>query len=173
MRLLSTIDPILLGSMSESDDNPFEILSWYLNCANHNLKYLGLLGMSFVDESFWKKEWLDGSLLGKAIQTSADDSTIITKAIENLDSIVDQEVLKTVCPDMIDALSKNYDQKPTNTMIAYWLINRIQEYHTTIDPWYVETMLSILAETRKNLEESYIQARCDHLKESKVYHYSL
>lgn len=168
VRLLATIDPILLGSVSGTDDNPFEILDWYLHCANHNLKYLGILGMSYVDESFWKKEWSDGSLLADIIKSSADDSTIITKCIENLDSIVDQEVLENVCPGMIEALSKNYEQKSINATIAYWLMNRIQEYHTNVDPWYIETVLSILAETRKCLEETYMQTQCDHLKEGKI-----
>jgi hypothetical protein len=160
------MDPILLGSLSTPDENPFQILVGYLHAANHNLKYLGILGMSFVDESFWKKDWLDGSLLAEIIQSSSQDITIITQAIENLDMIIDSEVLRNICPVLIDALSKNYDQKSSNTTIAYWLINRITEYHIEPSVWWVEAIMSIIAETRRNLDEDYVETQCHLLKES-------
>lgn len=166
IKLLSSIDPVLLGSLSTPDENPFQILVDYLHATNHNLKYLGILGMSFVDESFWKKDWLDGSLLAEIIQSSLDDTTIITQAIENLDMVVDSQVLKNISPTLIDTLSKNYDHKSSNTTIAYWLINRITEYHIEPSVWCVQTMINILAESRKNLDEDYVETQCHLLKES-------
>jgi hypothetical protein len=160
------MDPILLGSLSTPDENPFQILVGYLHSTNHNLKYLGILGMSFIDESFWKKDWLDGSLLAEIVQSSFDDTTIITQAIENLDMIVDTQVLKNVGPALIDTLSKNYDHKLSNTTIAYWLVNRITEYHTEPSVWCIESIINIIAETRKHLDEDYIEKQCRLLKES-------
>lgn len=168
IKLLSDIDPILVHSFSESDnENPFEILTTYLNATNHNLKYLGLLGMSYVDVSFWKSEWFDGTLLGKTIGTSYDDDTIITQALENLEkAIIDVQVLKNASPQMLEALSRNYDIKNCNTMIAYWLINRMVE-QDIVDVWFIETSIQILSETRKNLDDDYVETQCSLLKQGK------
>lgn len=177
VKLLADMDPILLSSFSSlgeggEEKNPFEVLSWYLRASNHNLKYLGLVGMAYVDQSFWKDDWIE--LLEDTIRDCYQDDTIITQAIENLDKIVDLNVLKLVTPGMIEALSRNYDVKSCNTTIAYWLINRIVEYHQveTDDEdnvWLVQSIVNILAETRKNLDDDNVETQCSLLRESK-YH---
>ena len=164
IKLLADIDPILIHSYSETDKNIFDILSGYLQSKNHNLKYLGLVGISCIDSSFWKEEWLDGTMLGEIIRTSFEDDTIIAQAIENLDSIIDATVLKSVSPGMLEALSRNHDNKTCNAMIAYWLMNRIVEYHTK-DQWFVEPLVYVLAETRNNLDDDYVETQCGILKE--------
>ncbi|CAO3650886.1 unnamed protein product [Mucor hiemalis] len=164
VKLLADIDPILISSFSES--HPFDILSGYLDAQNHNLKYLGLVGMAYVDTSFWKEEWLDGSLLGDTIESSFDDDTVIAKSIENLDTVIDSKVLMNASRGMLEALSRNYDHKDCSTMIAYWLINRIVEYGINPDTWFVETIIGVLAETRKNLDDDYVETQCSLLKET-------
>ncbi|KAL7327978.1 hypothetical protein PS15p_206325 [Mucor circinelloides] len=164
VKLLASLDSLLLGTLSVPEENPFQVLVPFLNSSNHNLKYLGLLGMSFIDESFWKKSWLDGTLLSSIIESSYDDHTIITQSIENLDAIVDEHVLRNIAPHLIEALARNYDNKQSNTTIAYWLINRVIEYHTEHDAWFAETMLNALAESRKNLDDDYIESKCSLLK---------
>ncbi|KAL0145103.1 armadillo-type protein [Mucor lusitanicus] len=164
VKLLASMDSLLLGTLSVPEQNPFQVLVPFLNSSNHNLKYLGLLGMSFIDESFWKKGWLDGTLLASIVESSYDDHTVITQSIENMDTIVDQHVLNNIAPHLIEAISRNYDNKQSNTTIAYWLINRIIEYHTEHNAWFVETMLNALAESRKNLDSDYMESKCSLLK---------
>lgn len=168
VKLLASLDSLLLGTLSVPEENPFQVLVPFLNSSNHNLKYLGLLGMSFIDESFWKKSWLDGTLLSSIIESSYDDHTIITQSIENLDAIVDEHVLRNIAPHLIEALARNYDNKQSNTTIAYWLINRVIEYHTEHDAWFAETMLNALAESRKNLDDDYIESKCSLLKNGRL-----
>jgi hypothetical protein len=163
------MDSLLLGTLSVPEENPFQVLVPFLNSSNHNLKYLGLLGMSFIDESFWKKNWLDGTLLASIVESSYDDHTIITQSIENLDAIVDENVLRNVAPNLIEALSRNYDNKQSNATVAYWLINRIIEYNAKPDAWFVETILIALAESRKNLDDDYIESKCSLLKKGKLF----
>ncbi|KAL9537890.1 hypothetical protein MBANPS3_011374 [Mucor bainieri] len=164
VKLLASLDSLLLGTLSVPEQNPFQMLVPFLHSSNHNLKYLGLLGMSFIDESFWKRGWLDGTLLASIVESSYDDHTIITQSIENMDTIVDQHVLKNIAPHLIEAMSRNYDNKQSNTTVAYWLINRIIEYHTEHDAWFVETMLNALAESRKNLDGDYMESKCSLLR---------
>ncbi|KAG2207837.1 hypothetical protein INT46_007003 [Mucor plumbeus] len=164
VKLLASMDSLLLGTLSVPEENPFQVLVPFLNSSNHNLKYLGLLGMSFIDESFWKKNWLDGTLLASIVESSYNDHTIITQSIENLDAIVDENVLRNVAPNLIEALSRNYDNKQSNATVAYWLINRIIEYNAKPDAWFVETILIALAESRKNLDDDYIESKCSLLK---------
>ncbi|KAI8647912.1 adaptin N terminal region-domain-containing protein [Parasitella parasitica] len=164
IKLLASIDSLLLSTLSVPEENPFEVLVPYLASSNHNLKYLGLLGISFIDETFWKKDWLDGTLLASIIESSHDDYTIIAQSVENLDAIVDDRVLRNVSPKMTEAMSQNYDNKQNNTTIAYWLINRIIEYNTEPDSRFVETILLVLAESRKNLNEDYLESKCSLLK---------
>ncbi|KAI9482897.1 MAG: adaptin N terminal region-domain-containing protein [Benjaminiella poitrasii] len=164
VKLLSSMDPILLGSLS--DNNPFDVLVSYLHANNNNLRYLGVLGMSYVDESFWKEDWLNGALLASIIRTSFEDDTILAQAIENLDAIINSDILRIIGPAILEALNKNHDCKSSNTMIGYWLINRIRDYKTdTWDEWSVQTMMTALAEMRKNLEDEYVEAQCNELKE--------
>ncbi|CAO3612984.1 unnamed protein product [Mucor fragilis] len=164
VKLLASLDSLLLGTLSVPDQNPFQVLVPFLSSSNHNLKYLGLLGMSLIDESFWKKSWLDGTLLASIVESSCDDHTIITQSIENMDTIVDQHVLKNIAPLLIEAMSQNYDNKQSSTAIAYWLINRVIEYNTEHDAWFVETMLNALAESRKNLDDDYMDSKCTLLR---------
>ncbi|GAN02987.1 conserved hypothetical protein [Mucor ambiguus] len=164
VKLLASLDSLLLGTLSVPEQNPFQMLVPFLNSANHNLRYLGLLGMSSIDESFWKKSWLDGTLLASIAESSYDDHTIITQTIENMDTIVDQYTLKNIAPHLIEAMSRNYDNKQNNTTIAYWLINRVIEYYTEQDAWFVETMLNALAESRKNLDDNYMESKCSLLR---------
>jgi hypothetical protein len=168
VKLLADMDPILLSSFSsQEDENPFQVLSWYLNASNHNLKYLGLIGMAYIDQSFWKEDWI--RLLGEAIRTCYEDDTIITQAIENLDSVVDFNILKVVTPGMMEALSRNYDLKSCNTTIGYWLMNRIVEYGKEEDAWLVQSIISILAETRRNLDDDYVETQCSLLRQGNFY----
>lgn len=167
VKLLAEIDPILISSFAESDrPHPFDVLNGYLNAQNHNLKYLGLVGMACIDTSFWKEEWLDGQLLGDTIEAAFDDDTVIAKSIENLDSVIDSKVLVNASRGMMEALSRNHDNKACNTMIAYWLINRIVEYGVNPDTWFIETIIGVLAETRKNLDDDYVETQCSLLKET-------
>lgn len=124
--------------------------------------------MSLIDKSFWKKSWLDGTLLASIVESSCDDHTIITQSIENMDTIVDQHVLKNIAPLLIEAMSQNYDNKQSSTAIAYWLINRVIEYNTEHDAWFVETMLNALAESRKNLDDDYMDSKCTLLRNGRV-----
>ncbi|KAI8084415.1 Clathrin/coatomer adaptor, adaptin-like protein [Gilbertella persicaria] len=173
IKLLSAMDPILLASISSLPDNekyPFQqILQPYLDASNHNLKYLGILAMSYVDQSVWDTNWLDGSLLSHVIRACFDDNTVIIQAIENLDKIMSKDVLREASPALIEALNRNYDIKLCNTTIAYWLLNRMTEYKTEpMNVWSVQTVMSILAETRKNLSDNYVQTQCDMLKQALI-----
>ncbi|CEP10222.1 hypothetical protein [Parasitella parasitica] len=164
VKLLAAMDSLLLSTLSVPEENPFQILIPFLTSSNHNLKYLGLLGISFIDETFWKKDWLDGTLLASIIESSHDDYTIITQSIENLDAIVDDQVLKNITPNMINTMSLNYENKQSNTTIAYWIINRIIEYNAEPGLWFVETIIIVLAESRRNLNEDYVESKCSLLK---------
>lgn len=161
------MDSLLLGTLSVPEENPFQVLVPFLNSSNHNLKYLGLLGMSYIDESFWKKNWIDGTLVASIVASSYDDQTIIVQAMENLDAIVDEHVLRNIANNLVEALSRNYDNRQSSTTIAYWLINRIVEYNAQPDAWFVETILVALAESRKNLDADYIQSKCSLIKNGK------
>ncbi|KAG2228780.1 hypothetical protein INT48_000914 [Thamnidium elegans] len=162
VKLLSIMDPTLLERFSNKPDkNPFEVLVNYVNASNLNLKYLGLTGMMYVDHSFWKDDWLDGTLIAGALR--ACDDTITTQAIENLDSIIDHKILVHISQDLIEALKTNENQA-----LAYWLLNRIMEHYTDRDAWFIETVIEILAITAKRLDDDYVETQCSVLKEGEV-----
>ncbi|GAA5802132.1 hypothetical protein HPULCUR_007593 [Helicostylum pulchrum] len=161
VKLLSVMDPTLLECFSNEPDqnNPFEVLVNYLNASNLNLKYLGLVGMMYVDHSFWKDDWLDGTLIARTLRTC--DDTITAQAIENLDTIIDPKILVHISRDLIDALKLSENQP-----LAYWLLNRIMEHYTDRDAWFIETVIEILAVTAKRLDDDYVETQCSVLKEA-------
>lgn len=158
--MLSSIDPLVLASLSPLDENPFEILDPFVNSSNHNLKYLGLVGLTFVDHSLWKPEWLDGSLISEKIIKTNDD-TLVSQALELLNSIVDSQVLRTISPHLLEALEKG------SSAIGYWFINHLVEYAIVPDAWYIQTMIRVLASTGRNLDEDYVETQCSLLKSCK------
>lgn len=161
VKLLSDMDPILLSCFS-SDENPFLVLDWYLNACNLNLKYLGLIGMAYVDHSFWKPNWLDGTLIADTIKTSCFDDTIVTQAIENLDTIINIDILMNTSHVLIEPCSQN-------VTLAYWLLNRINEHCVDRNEWYIETVMQIIAATEKRLDDDYVETQCSLLKEGNPY----
>ena len=110
-----------------------DILDPYLTASNHNIKYLGLVGMSYIDTDLWDLSWLDGILLCKIICSSCKDITIITQAIENLDKIMCIDVLRTISSILADTLNRNYEVQSCNTALAYWLINRVDRKSTRLN----------------------------------------
>lgn len=153
------MDPTLLACFSnEPEKNPFEVLVNYLNASNLNLKYLGLVGMMYVDHSFWKDDWLDGTLIAGTLRTC--DDTITAQAIQNLDTIIDHKILVHISRDLIEALKSSENQT-----LAYWLLNRIMEHDTDRDAWFIETVIEILAVTAKRLDDDYVETQCSVLKE--------
>ncbi|GAA5812472.1 hypothetical protein MFLAVUS_005928 [Mucor flavus] len=160
VKLLSVMDPTLLACFSnEPDKNPFEVLVNYLNASNLNLKYLGLVGMMYVDHSFWKDDWLDGTLIAGTLRTC--DDTITAQAIQNLDTIIDHKILVHISQDLIEALKSSENQT-----LAYWLLNRIMEHDTDREAWFIETVIEILAVTAKRLDDDYVETQCSVLKEA-------
>lgn len=149
------MDPILLECYS---CDPFGVLEPYLNASNLNLKYLGLLGMSYVDPSFWRPNWLDGTLISDTIVASPTDETIVTQAIENLDRVMQPDLLHNTL--LIEACGQN-------TTLAYWLLNRINEHVDRNDIVYIQSVMQILAVTRKQLDDDYVETQCNLLKEGK------
>ncbi|KAI8991801.1 armadillo-type protein [Mycotypha africana] len=166
IKLLAAIDPILLGTLSAQDENPFQLLVPYLQASNHNLKYLGLKGLTFVDKCFWKTKWLNGTLIADIIRTSAFDDTISSQSLEILDSIIDEKMLKEISSQLLEALTEIHDSKENSTMFAYWLANRLTDYCASEDVWFVETLIMILAESRKHLDEQYVISKCTLLKDT-------
>lgn len=153
------MDPILLSCYSD-DQNPFGVvLEPFLNASNLNLKYLGLMGMSSIDTSFWLPHWIDGTLIGKTIATAAFDETILTQAMENLDMIMQSQILMNTSPALIDGCAQS-------TKLAYWLLNRLNE-HVDRNAWYIQTVMQILAVTEKALDDDYVESQCSLLKEGK------
>ncbi|KAI8889883.1 ARM repeat-containing protein [Backusella circina FSU 941] len=157
IKLLSSIDPLLLASLSPLDENPFDILDPFLHSSNHNLKYLGLVGLTFVDHSLWKPEWLDGSLISEKIIKTEDD-TLVSQALELLNSIVDSQVLRTISPHLLEALERG------SSAIGYWFINHLVEYAIVPDAWFMQTVIRVLASTGKHLDEDYVETQCSLLK---------
>lgn len=82
-KLLGMIDPLSITAFSEEEEGIFDYLNPFLQSRNHNLRYLGLLGLSYLDSSLWKPDWLDGTLLGAIILEAADNDTIIQKVHKN------------------------------------------------------------------------------------------
>ncbi|KAI7896890.1 armadillo-type protein [Mucor mucedo] len=157
IKLLSDMDPILLSCYS-SDESPFVVLEPFLNASNLNLKYLGLIGMSYVDVSLWRPRWLDGSLIGDTVASAPFDETIVTQAMENLDMVMHREILMNTSPALIDACAQS-------TKLAYWLLNRLNE-HVDRNAWYIETVMQIMAVTEKRLDDDYVETQCSLLKEA-------
>ncbi|KAG0178537.1 AP-4 complex subunit epsilon-1 [Apophysomyces sp. BC1021] len=132
----------LLGSMDiqiPTDDNPFRVLDKFLASPNHNMKYLGLLGIGYVDRHMWTDEWPDRSTITDAVVAAGDDDVLVTKvkqpvfeALEVLDITMDETLLRTDCK---------------------------------VDAWSVETTIRALAESRKNLNDDYVEIQCQRLKE--------
>ena len=80
MRLLNSMDTLFLESIISAEDrNPFQILDGFLGSTNHNLKYLGLLGMEETDQNLWCEEWRNGLILADAIEIAGDDNTLAFK----------------------------------------------------------------------------------------------
>ena len=74
------MDTLFLESIISSEDrNPFQILNGFLLSTNHNLKYLGLLGLEKTDKNLWFEEWRDGLILVDAIEIAGDDNTLAFK----------------------------------------------------------------------------------------------
>lgn len=162
------MDPMLLSCFSkEPDKNPFNVLVNYLNASNLNLKYLGLVGMMYVDHSFWRPDWLDGTLISQTLRTCCFDDTITTQAIENLDTIVDQHVLEGISVDLIEGLKSS-----ENITLAYWLLNRTMEHNANRDScWFIQTVIEILAVTKRRLDDDYVETQCNRLKEGKYIYF--
>ena len=74
------MDTLFLESIISAEDrNPFQILDGFLGSANHNLKYLGLLGVEETDQNLWCEEWRNGLILADAIEIAGDDNTLAFK----------------------------------------------------------------------------------------------
>ncbi|KAG1044164.1 hypothetical protein G6F43_011497 [Rhizopus delemar] len=150
----------LLGLLNTQEDT-FDYLDSFLEASNHNLKYLGLLCLSFIDRDLWKEDWQ--KLLGKVILDSIDDDTVIQKTLELLDSVMSLGVLKNVSTDVLKAISKS-DEKEMNELVGHWLIQCVNDYHIDVDEWYIDTMLYALAETRKYLDQTFVESQCQIIK---------
>ncbi|CAO3677113.1 unnamed protein product [Rhizopus stolonifer] len=131
----------------------------FLQATNHNLKYLGLLGLSFIDCSIWKDQ---EKQLGKTVLEFVDDDTIVYKALELLDIIMSPDVLKSVSSDILEALSKS--EKEMNKILGDWIIQWVNDYHMDTDEEYTITLLHILTETGKNLNQNLVQTLCQTIK---------
>ncbi|KAI9276705.1 armadillo-type protein [Phascolomyces articulosus] len=162
IRLLNSMDTLFLESMVSTEDrNPFQILDSFIRSTNHNLKYLGLLGMGETDQNLWLEEWRDGSLLVDAIEIAGDDNTLAFKALDILDQVVKEStMLHAIAPKIIKAMENN-PGPVVQTRIAYCFD---LTYTEVVGSWYLETVIPILSSIRKNLEEEYISTICERIK---------
>ena len=80
VRLFNNMDTLFLESMVSAEGrNPFHVLHTFLKSTNHNLRYLGLLGMEETDQNLWDEDWCDGTLLADTIVIAANDTTLVFK----------------------------------------------------------------------------------------------
>jgi uncharacterized protein YbcI len=77
-------------------------------------------------------------------------------------------VLKKVSTDVLKAISKS-DEKEMNKLVGHWLIQCVNDYHIDVDEWYIDTMLYALAETRKYLDQAFVESQCQIIKTCKCY----
>ncbi|KAG2226457.1 hypothetical protein INT45_014201 [Circinella minor] len=129
IRLLNSMDTLFLESIISSEDrNPFQILNGFLLSTNHNLKYLGLLGLEKTDKNLWFEEWCNGLILVDAIEIAGDDNTLAFKALEILDHIInDFLILHTITPKLLKAIENN-SGSIVQTKIAYWFMDKLNSY---------------------------------------------
>ncbi|KAI8139301.1 Clathrin/coatomer adaptor, adaptin-like protein [Fennellomyces sp. T-0311] len=163
MRLLNSMDTLFLESMVSAEGrNLFDTLDGFLKSTNHNLKYLGLLGMEETDPNLWNEDWSDGTLLADAIAIAADDDTLAFKALDILNQITSEsEILHRITPKILKAV----ESSSTTTIqikVAHWFLDKLDQ--EDIDIWCLETFIATLSATRKNLEEEYVTEICDRLK---------
>ncbi|KAI8972729.1 armadillo-type protein [Pilobolus umbonatus] len=160
IQLLSSIDSLLVSSLS--DESPFHIIDSYLTASNHNLKYLGLKSMSMIDHTFWKKRWLDGSLLGAALETSYNDDTLISLILVILDTILDRDILFNLSSNVLTTLFKCHDLKDTCHLIGSWYINKLDTHYVDHDSWFIETTMTLLF--GNYIKEDMMASQCRLLK---------
>ncbi|KAI9279268.1 Clathrin/coatomer adaptor, adaptin-like protein [Sporodiniella umbellata] len=129
----------------------------FLNSANHNLKYLGLLGLSFIESRFWKDEW-GGVQLGKTILDFAEDDTIVYKALELLESIMSEGILRSILPDLLKGMAKN--EKETNKILGPTVIQWANTHYVDKNEEYIAALLDVMVEFKKNADHALVQEQC-------------
>ncbi|CEG73404.1 hypothetical protein RMATCC62417_08795 [Rhizopus microsporus] len=159
-KLLGMMDPLSITAFSEEEEGIFDYLDPFLQSRNHNLRYLGLLGLSYLDSSLWKPDWLDGTLLGAIILEAADNDTIIQKALELLDRVMSLDTLKKISPSLLEALSRASNK----SNLAYWFIGSLNNYHIDPDKWYIDTLMQVMRHAREQLDEDFVAIQCDTIK---------
>ncbi|KAI9488046.1 adaptin N terminal region-domain-containing protein [Zychaea mexicana] len=164
IRLLNSMDTLFLESMISAEDrNPFQILDGFLRSTNHNLKYLGLLGIEETDRNLWCEEWRDGTLLADAVEIAGSDNTLVFKAVDLLDSIIgDTSMLRVIYPKIQKAVENCSTTSAIQAHISRWFLDKLDL--EGVDVWYIETAIAILSPVKKTIDEEYVSAICDRMK---------
>ncbi|KAF7728307.1 hypothetical protein EC973_006248 [Apophysomyces ossiformis] len=131
----------LLSSMDVSvtkENNPFRVLDSFLASPNHNMKYLGLVGVGYVDKGLWTDEWPDRSLITEVVSSAGDDDVLIYKVLN----------------EALDILDKSMTESLLRSMGS-----------TTLSVLSNVAHIKSLAAARKNLNSAYVEIQCGQLKQ--------